>query len=77
MFGAMATLLLPDACPQTMQGCLDFRDKIYEKYLIEVPIMEFQGSAVIRVSANLYSKQGDIDSLKAAMRAEFKLLQMN
>jgi len=71
-FGSMATVLLPPGSPQTMDDCITLRDEIFSKSTLEVPIFEFQGKGMLRVSAQLYSKPHDIDRLIAA----FKMLKI-
>ncbi len=67
MLGNMATVRLPDGCPHKLDECLVFRDKIYEKYQIEVPIFELQGHGVVRVSAQLYNRKDEIKRLLSAI----------
>ncbi len=67
MLGSMATVMLPRICPQNSDDCLVLRDTIYEQFALEVPIFEFQGKGMLRVSAQLYSKKVDIDLLLKAL----------
>jgi isopenicillin-N epimerase len=67
MIGNMATVRLPDWCPNNMDSCLLFMNELFTKYQIEVPVFEFQGNAVIRVSAQLYSAKSDITTLISAI----------
>ncbi len=67
MLGNMATVRLPVRCPQSMDECFAFRDEIYEKYQIEVPIFELQGRGVVRVSAQLYSRETHLNRLISAI----------
>jgi isopenicillin-N epimerase len=69
MLGNMATVRLPASCPQTRESCLAFRDEIYEKFKLEVPIFEFLGLGVVRVSAQLYSRETDVKRLITAIKA--------
>jgi len=70
MLGSMATVLLPRCAPQSFEECLELRDKIYAKYAIEVPIFEFQGQGMLRVSAQLYSGKNDVKHLIQAISNE-------
>jgi isopenicillin-N epimerase len=63
MLGNMATVRLPNGFPDSMEPCLQLRDRLYNEYRIEVPIFEFQGFGSVRVSAQLYSRKGDIERL--------------
>lgn len=67
MLGSMATVLLPNDCPQTIEACIEMRDQIYSNNAIEVSIFEFQGKGMLRVSAQLYSKKQDITCLLEAI----------
>jgi isopenicillin-N epimerase len=67
MLGTMATVLLPNACPQDMEGCLQFRDQLYHEYNIEVPVFELQGKGVLRISAQLYTQESHIYRLLRAI----------
>jgi isopenicillin-N epimerase len=67
MLGNMATVRLPDWCPQEMDSCFAFRDHIYKKYNIEVPFFELQGSGYVRVSAQLYSRKNHLERLITAI----------
>jgi len=63
MLGNMATVRLPDFCPQTMESCSAFQDEMYEKFKIEAPVFEFLGHGSIRGSAQLYSRITDVKRL--------------
>jgi len=70
MLGSMATVVLPSGGPQSMEDCLALRDVFYEKYSLEVPIFEFQGKGVLRVSAQLYAREEHVDALKLAIKQQ-------
>jgi isopenicillin-N epimerase len=67
MLGNMATVPLPDWCPNKLEACFEFRDELFEKYKIEVPIFELQGRGVVRVSAQLYTRQTHLERLISAV----------
>ncbi len=67
MIGNMATVRLPDKCPQEMEECLQFRDYIFEKNQIEVPFFELHGMGVVRLSAQLYTRQTNLENLIRAI----------
>jgi len=67
MLGSMATVLLPNGCPQTLEDCIEMRDEMYSNNALEVSIFEFQGKGMLRVSAQLYTKKQDISSLLEAI----------
>lgn len=67
MLGSMVTVLLPPTCPQERDDCIAMRDTLYEKFALEVPIFEFQGRGMLRVSAQLYSKKNDMNLLLNAL----------
>ena len=43
------------------------QEALWEKYQIEVPIVEFQDRCFVRVSCHLYTRKTDIDRLVAAL----------
>ena len=67
MLGSMATVYLPENAPNELDSCIALRDEIYEKYALEVPIFPIQGRGALRVSAQLYSSEEDIERLLAAI----------
>jgi isopenicillin-N epimerase len=48
------------------------KTRLYDDYRIEVPIIEWNGHKLIRVSVQGYNTQGDIDSLILALREFMK-----
>ncbi len=69
LFGSMATVRLPEGFPTDLEECNVLRDKIYHTYQVEVPIFEFQGQSVLRVSAQLYSTENDVFRLIRAIQS--------
>jgi len=61
--GSMVSVQLPDCFPNTYEECDSLRDEIYTKFNIEVPVLEFSNRGLIRVSAQLYTKKGDIGQM--------------
>ena len=68
LLGSMATVLLPAGSPRSYEDCIALRDKIFSKNALEVPIFEFQGKGMLRVSAQLYSKPHDVERLVRAFK---------
>ena len=62
-FGQMATVPLPPCDGPRLQTDL------YEKYRIEVPVMEWQGRPYLRISIAAYNTPQDIERLTGALRA--------
>jgi selenocysteine lyase/cysteine desulfurase len=59
----MTTVPLPPCDGPRLQADL------YEKYHIEVPVMEWQGRPYLRVSIGAYNTRQDIERLTGALRA--------
>lgn len=70
MIGNMATIRLPEGYPNDMDACLQLRDTLYASEAIEIPVFEFQGLGMVRISAQLYSSEGDIKHLIKAMKGQ-------
>ena len=47
---------------------MSLQNALWERYGIEVPIIEFAGGRFVRVSCHLYTKESDIDQLVTALR---------
>jgi isopenicillin-N epimerase len=62
-FGQMTTVPLPPCDGPRLQADL------YEKYHIEVPVMEWQGRPYLRVSIGAYNTRQDVERLTGALRA--------
>ncbi len=58
----MAHVPLPAADGSALQR------RLWERFGIEVPIVEFQGKCFVRVSCHLYTRHSDIDRLVSALR---------
>jgi selenocysteine lyase/cysteine desulfurase len=59
----MATVPLPPCDGPRLQAGL------YEKFCIEVPVMEWQGRQYLRVSIGAYNTRQDVERLTGALRA--------
>ena len=68
MLGSMVTVFLPPEFPQKESACLEFRDSLYRHEQIEANIFSFEGRGMIRLSAQLYVQQGDVDHLLKKLR---------
>ncbi|NTV36828.1 MAG: aminotransferase class V-fold PLP-dependent enzyme, partial [Anaerolineaceae bacterium] len=64
-FMQMAALELPGVTDP-----LKLKTTLYEKYKIEVPIIEWNGRVLIRFSFQAYNDQNDADALISALKSE-------
>ncbi len=69
LIGSMATVQLPSHFPIDELNLKEIRSNIYHRYKVEAPLLVWQGTAVVRVSSQLYSKTDDITKLLAALSA--------
>lgn len=67
-FGSMCELPLPDRVSAQDRETLQLR--LWKNHGIEVPIFEFEGRKLIRVSFHLYNDTNDIDRLVQSLKAE-------
>jgi selenocysteine lyase/cysteine desulfurase len=44
-----------------------FKRELYKRHRIEVPVLEVDGSWVLRVSVQAYNREADLDALTAAV----------
>ena len=73
-YGSMIALPLPPT-EAPNQGIRDqLQTPLWEKYGIEVPIVNWHGERLIRVSCHLYNTRGHIDRLCAALRESWSLV---
>lgn len=63
-YGWMVSVRLPDGDHAGLQK------RLWNRYGIEIPVFEFEGHALIRVSCPLYVREADIDYLMFALRRE-------
>lgn len=69
MLGSMATLRLPEA----LQPALDARSPealqavLLERFMIEIPVMEFSGVRYTRISCHVYNEAADYERLASAI----------
>ena len=47
-----------------------FQRALYERHRIEVPVFDVAGATVLRVSAQAYNDESDLDALTGGVRAE-------
>jgi isopenicillin-N epimerase len=57
----MVALPLPDGPCEALQAAL------WERHRIEVPVLEWQGRRLIRVSCHLYTSEDEIERLVAGL----------
>ncbi|MBC8523640.1 aminotransferase class V-fold PLP-dependent enzyme [PVC group bacterium] len=69
MIGSMATVRLPDCFPTQREETDKLRDWIYEEYMVEIPILPWQGGSIVRASGQIYTKKEDIMRLINAVEA--------
>ena len=69
LIGSMATVQLPSNVPIDELKLKEIQSNIYHRYKVEAPLLVWQGTAVVRVSSQLYSKTDDITKLLAALSA--------
>ncbi|MBC8203307.1 MAG: aminotransferase class V-fold PLP-dependent enzyme [Planctomycetes bacterium] len=67
MIGAMASVQLPAHYRFDEQELSAFQARMYHCSRVEVPLMLWQGTPVVRLSGQLYSKSDDIDLFLAAL----------
>ncbi len=71
--GQMCSIPINCSAPEKLQRLL------FEKYKIEIPVMEKDGSVLMRYSINAYNSQEDLDKLYSAIRkiiSETDLIQV-
>ena len=67
LIGSMATVPLPHGYPTDEEQLKNLRSKIYQEHKVEVPLLLWQGSPVVRVSAQLYTNVECISTLISAL----------
>ncbi len=67
-FGWMVAVWLPSA----YSGFDTLQQRLWERYYIEVPIVQFAGRYLIRVSCHLYISTHDIDTLVRCLQKELQ-----
>lgn len=68
-YGTMITLPLPDSVGEAPHGHMHpLQAALWERFRIEVPIVNWNGRRHIRVSCHLYNDAADIDRLVSALR---------
>ena len=68
-YGTMITLPLPQSVEETPHGHMHpLQAALWERFQIEVPIVNWNGRRHIRVSCHLYNDSHDIDLLADAIR---------
>ena len=48
--------------------CVDLKSHLYEQYRVEVPLIEWNGLKLLRISIQAYNSQADIDRLLEALQ---------
>lgn len=68
-YGSMITVPLPSNGPQRSQpNAMDpLQSALWDRYRIEVPVVDWHGRRHIRVSCHLYNKQDELDRLQCAL----------
>jgi isopenicillin-N epimerase len=66
--GTMVTLQAPASCGSTKADAVRLRDRLLFEHDIEVQVHDRNGAVWIRVSAQVYNDDSDIDRLAEAVR---------
>ena len=64
-YASMVSLPLPPGEAMPLQ------DALWQRYRIEVPIFEWQGQRLVRVSCQMYTGPSDVERLSLALRSLF------
>jgi isopenicillin-N epimerase len=70
LLGAMATVMLPDTfarLDETQQAAL--QQRLYDEFKIEVPLVYWNGRAMLRVSCQVYNRVEDYERVAEVVRA--------
>lgn len=69
-YGTMISLPLPDSVPEAPAEYMHpLQEALWDRFRIEIPVVNWQGRRFIRVSCHLYNSAADIDRLTDALRA--------
>lgn len=68
LLGSLVTVYIPPKFPQKDAECVKLRDSLYKNEQIEANIFSFKGRGMIRLSAQLYVQEADIDHLLKKLR---------
>ena len=61
LYGQMVALRLPEDAPE------DLKERLYDDYRIEIPVMDCNGLRLIRASFQGYNDEADLERLRAAL----------
>jgi isopenicillin-N epimerase len=61
LYGQMVSLRLPEGAPA------DLKERLYDEYRIEIPVMDCNGSRLIRASFQGYNDERDLEQLRSAL----------
>ena len=75
LMGSMATVELPVSAISDQQDADLLRDWIYDTYKVEIAVLVWQNTAVVRVSTQLYTTPEDLNRLLDAINALNESLQ--
>ena len=64
-YAQMAAVRIPDDV-----DIVRLKQRLYDKYLIEIPLIEWNGMKLLRASFQAYNSQDDLDALLTALQAE-------
>jgi isopenicillin-N epimerase len=67
--GCMATVMAPEACGSTKADAIRLRDRLFFEHGIEIQAHARAGRVWVRVSAQVYNDDEDIDRLARAVKA--------
>ncbi len=64
-YAQMAAVRLPDEV-----DVIQLKQRLYDRYRIEIPLLEWDGMKILRASFQAYNSQDDLEALLAAIHAE-------
>jgi isopenicillin-N epimerase len=69
-YGSMISLPLPASAEESSRYTLadPLQESLWKRWKIEVPVINWRGLRLLRVSCHLYNTQDDIDLLVSALR---------
>jgi isopenicillin-N epimerase len=68
-YGTMISLPLPESVPEAPAEYMHpLQEALWDRFRIEIPVVNWQGRRYLRVSCHLYNSAADIDRLSGALR---------
>jgi isopenicillin-N epimerase len=68
-FSQMVSIRIPGGAPgqEGAPALVELRNRLYQDYHIEMPVMNWRGQGLIRVSLQAYNDESDVDTLIEAL----------